>query len=290
MKKGIIWGCLMMLILMGSGCSAKSDMENTKKPNPVQPNRFVTRQELYSFLGSTKTAAGSTGRIVGAVSPHHLTAGSMIAAVIEKIAEQKPRVIIIVGPNHNNEGARILTGFYDWQGPDGVVKTEQTIVQTLLTNNVAACNEEILSHEHSIGSLVPFIGHYLPEARIVPIILQHGVSRNELDELLATLEQFLADDVVILASIDFSHYLPRQEAYERDKVTLQAMQEGDIARIYGMNSEYLDSPASLALVLARARQAGVQGFKVLDHSNSGDILGNDLIETTSYFTLLMQTE
>ncbi len=286
MKKLLLPWLLSCLFLILSGCTDGKLAEVAEKPNPAHPSSFVTRQELYGFLSMPETAEAISGRIVSGVLPHHLTAGKMIAGVIAKIAVQKPRVLIIVGPNHENAGAKVITGYYDWQTPEGIVQAEPEIVRALLASNMVSCDETVLAGEHSIGSIVPFIRHYLPETRIVPLILHHGVSIEQVDALLEVLKPYLEKDVVLLASVDFSHYLSRRQAYDRDEVTLQAMREWDYNKLFHLDSGYLDSPASLALGFRVAQKNGSSDFQVVEHSNSGDILKNDLIETTSYFTLL----
>ena len=292
MKKLLLIGCLIFILLASGGCQNGKTAENPEKqetPNPAHPG-FVTRQELYSYLVTPGQTGQVSGRIFGAVLPHHLTAGKMIAGVIAQLAAQKPRVIIVVGPNHENAGAKVITGYYDWQTPDGIVKAEPDIVNALLAGGIAARDEEVLSREHAIGSIVPFIRHYLPQTRIVPLILHHGVTLAQVDELLEVLKPHLGEDVVLLASVDFSHYLSRRQAYDRDEVTLEAMRAWDYTKLFRMSSEYLDSPASLSLVFRAAQDQGIGSFQLLGHSNSGGILKNELIETTSYFTLLFTEE
>jgi AmmeMemoRadiSam system protein B len=157
-----------------------------------------------------------------------------------------------------------------------------------VNSGLAAVNEEVMANEHSIGAVVPFIGHFLPETNIVPLIFHHDVSLDEVDKILAMLNTYLDEKVVFIGSVDFSHYLSRQEAQKKDEYTLQVMRDFDYGNLYSMSSDYLDSPASLALVFRNAERRGIREFDVLDNTNSGIILKNDMIETTSYFTLIFR--
>lgn len=259
--------------------------------NPLHGSTFVTKSDLYNCLAKLNIDQKdmlAEGQIIGGVVPHHLAAGHLTARLIKNIARNSPPVIVLVGPNHNNAGGKVITGLYDWQTPEGIIKTDQKTVQKLIDKKLAVLDEKVMSTEHSIGAVVPFIRHFMPETLLVPLIFHHDVSVDEVDAILGTLIESLGENAVILGSVDFSHYLTRREAEEKDKVTLKAMQAYDYKALYGMNSDYLDSPASLVLVFRNAEEKGIKEFQVLDNTNSGIILKNETIETTSYFTILFE--
>lgn len=283
--------CFCCLLLLPAGCSegAKTgEIKSRGKVEIVSTNpSFVTRQELNSILASSsKKPSSLEGRIISAVVPHHLVAGHLLVNALETLDQQEPGLVILVGPNHFNKGGKAITGYNGWQTPEGVVQTEESAVRHLLEKGLAVRDEEILSGEHSVGALVPLIQHYLPKARIVPIVLHHDVSLQEVDALLNTLEPFLDEKAVLLSSVDFSHYLTRSEAQAKDMETIRYMKDFDYAALYRLGNDYLDSPASLSAAFRLAEKRGIKEFSVLDNTNSGIILQNDFIETTSYFTLV----
>jgi len=298
--------CLVLLIVFSWGCSLnevgftqknqsheqqKQEKQAEKqgqqsKLYPPHPS-FLTEPELYAVLSASKEQSKLEGTILGGVVPHHLVAGSLITDLLAALVPQKPEVIILVGPNHHNLGGRMITGFSAWQTPEGLVEVEEKIVQALLRESIVGQEEQVLSQEHSIGSLVPLIKHYLPQTQIVPLILHHDVTLEEVDKLLAVLEPWLEDGkVVFLASVDFSHYLTREQAEEKDRFTLKVMKNFAYPTLFHLDNDYLDSPASLALVFRYAERKGLHEFQVLANTNSGRILQNDFIETTSYFSLV----
>lgn len=287
---------LSLFLNLLTGCNnGTQTMENkTRKTNSGQyvsthPS-FVTKQELNSILASSsKGELKAEGKIVSAVMPHHLVAGRLIANAMEVIAKQKPTLLILIGPNHNNQGGKIITGFSGWQTPEGIVQVEDTVVKFLIDHGLALRNEDILSREHSIGALVPLVKHYLPEANVVPIVFHHGVGLQEVDNLLNALEPFLDQKAVLISSVDFSHYLTRSEAQLKDSETIRYMRNFDYPTLFKLGDDYLDSPASLAAAFRLAEKRGLKDIRILDNTNSGIILQNDFIETTSYFTLLFES-
>jgi AmmeMemoRadiSam system protein B len=95
---------------------------------------------------------------------------------------------------------------------DGLAATDRVTVQALLDKGLAVRDDEVLDVENSVGTLVPFIMHFSPETRIVPLILHSRRFLQEIDRLLDAIAPCLKEDAVVVASVDFSHYLTRQEA------------------------------------------------------------------------------
>ncbi|NLV15690.1 MAG: AmmeMemoRadiSam system protein B [Syntrophomonadaceae bacterium] len=273
---------LCLLVFIG-GCGDTGQKSDQAMPNPAHPS-FVTRQEWESIRSYIPLDLDMGHQLSGVV-PHHLVAADLIADYFQLLSQQQPEVLIIVGPNHENQGAPIITGLYDWQTPQGSVRCEEKIVKALINSDLAVRNEEVLSREHSIGSLVPFVRHFLPETRIVPIIFKHGVSLQEVDSLIKGLRDLTDGEAVLLASVDFSHYLTRSEAEVRDKETLSYMENRDLATLFRLGNDHLDSPASLASAFHWAQAGGGGEFILIHNTNSGILMNSEIMETTSYFVL-----
>ena len=279
----IILGCILALM---TGCSKDAIIGERVEVTSTHPS-FVTEKELNSILAERpKEIYRVEGRVVSAVVPHHLVAGRLVVNMMETLVPQQPKVVILVGPNHFNKGGRIITGLNGWRTPTGLMDAQSNIVKFLLQSGLAVRDEETLSKEHSVGALVPLLKYYLPEAKVVPIILHYDVKLQEVDSLLQILEPFLDEDTVVISSVDFSHYLTRSQAQGKDQETLIHMKNFDYSTLFRLGNDYLDSPASLAASFRLAEKEGITEFTVLDNTNSGIILQNDFIETTSYFTLV----
>lgn len=282
-----------MILLTAAGCARTANnggQEREVPLHPAHPSTFMNSRELHAILAATPEPRPVSGRVVSGVVPHHLVAGSMIAEFFQILAGQSPELVILVGPNHENKGGRVITGLSDWQTPAGLMQTDKNVAGELLHTKLVVRDEEVLSREHSVGALMPLIRHFLPEARVVPLILHHDVTLAEVDKLLAALEPHLGGKTVLVASVDFSHYLTRKEAEAKDRFTLETMRNFDYPTLFRLGNDYLDSPASLAAAFRAAEARGIKEFQVLANTNSGILLGNDLIETTSYFTLTLCEE
>lgn len=299
----------MLTLLTGlTGCSNNTKTNTSERVEAYSTHPgFINERELNTILARTSSISSANqdsqqdfeqGRVISAVVPHHLVAGHLIAEVMETLSEQQPEVLIIVGPNHSNRGGRIITGYNGWQTPSGIMSVDTDIVEFLLNKGAAVRDEETLATEHSIGAVVPLIKYYIPEARIVPLVLHYDVTLQEVDSLLKILNTYttesnqkdpdIKEKTVIISSVDFSHYLTRSQAQLKDEEIKIHMQNFDYATLFTLGNDYLDSPASLAAAFRQAEKHGIRKFTVLDNTNSGIIMQNDYIETTSYFTLLFR--
>jgi len=241
-----------------------------------------------SFSEAVRNApesAVATGDVVGGIIPQHWFAGHLITGFFAGLAAQKhPETIILIGPNHTNSGqARMLTSDRAWSTPFGRVEADLAIIETLKESGLVELGGDALTPEHSVAGIMPAIRYYLPAARVVPIILAGNVGLAEAERLAAVLTPLVDEDTVLVASVDFSHYLIQSEASVRDELTLEALRSFDSARLFTLDNDYLDSPPSIAVLLEAMRRIGSDGLALFENTNSGLLAGDELAPTTSYF-------
>jgi hypothetical protein len=142
-------------------------------------------------------------------------------------------------------------------------------------------DDEIVAVEHAVVDIAPLIQPYFPWARIVPLMISNRVSLPELEELAGAVDDCVANFVVI-ASIDFSHYLTSSEAKVKDAETLQIIEERDYESLLGFGNNHLDAPAAMTVFLEVMDSLGARGFERLEHTNSGELSGDRNASVTSY--------
>ena len=224
--------------------------------------------------------------IKGGIVPHHLYPSFIIADFFYQISLQNPETIILIGPNHYERGNfKALTGAYAWETVVGKVKHDKNIIETLVGKNVVRIDEVTLSSEHSLSSMMPFIKYYMPNTKVVPILLSGIFSKRESAILAAQLSELLTKDMILVVSVDFSHYLISPQAKEKDAITLQIMKNFDYEKLYLLNNDYLDSPPSIGILLMVMQKLQTTKMDVVFHTNSGELQNDDSMETTSYFSI-----
>ncbi|MDD5032467.1 MAG: AmmeMemoRadiSam system protein B, partial [Patescibacteria group bacterium] len=141
---------------------------------------------------------------------------------------------------------------------------------------------EAIKNEHAITSEVAFIKKTFPQAKFLPIILKPGVSPEQARELAKKLFELGKNEkILVLASVDFSHYKDSQTARENDQESIAAIRTSALDKIYGLD---IDSPAAIYTLL-KYSQLNQVGFELLNNSNSALLADKpDLESTTSYVT------
>jgi len=233
------------------------------------------------------------GAIKGGIIPHHLLAGRIIASFFKTVASINPdaELVVVVAPNHKRFGnAKIHTGSWDWETPFGILNADDEVVSHLENECGAGTDFKLLEEEHSISSLVPYIKYFLPESKIVPVLLHGDLGLENSKPLGEKIESIVeGKNYLIVASVDFSHYLPVEKADKMDEITIEAIKNRDLTAISHMGNDNLDSPPSIITLLEAMNRAGADSMTVLDHSNSARITGTGAGNTTSYFSIMFST-
>lgn len=224
------------------------------------------------------------------VVPHHLLASEIIAQLFSASRHQAIDTIVILGPNHNdNNATTVATAHLEWQTPLGAVLTDSELVASLVAALDISELPEAFLNEHSVGAIVPFVRHYFPEARIVPIIFNSTATLRDAERVSKWLADNLDAGGLVVVSTDFSHYLTEEEADRHDRITEELIRNGRIDEIIRLNNDYVDSPASVASVMLYARAVNLIP-QFLRNANSNDFSERAFAETTSYFGIAFTEE
>ncbi|MCD4761466.1 AmmeMemoRadiSam system protein B [bacterium] len=245
---------------------------------------FYDKQSFWPAVkAADKIRANSD--IPAIVVPHHLVPSEYIARMLKRASGRQVDQVVIIGPNHNNIGvASIASVKASWQTPFGAVDTHVSLADDLLFTLGIKENFEAFDNEHAVGAIVPFVKYYLPQAKVVPVLLSSYAETSDAEKLAKWLNNNLPDNSLIIFSIDFSHYLSKEEADRKDIITRELIWDRDINRIMGLNNDYVDSPASLITGLMYANYNNLK-INIEKQGNSFDFLLPKPSETTSYFAI-----
>lgn len=266
----------------------------------IHTEGFISQAQMAEALsdrskegtpGRLRTAQTATpireGRIRCLTLPHHNPAAGMIITALEQVAAQdeKPDVVILLGPNHKNEGPAAAVTKASWDTPYGLVQPERDAISALMDTGLTAEFEPVFTQEHSMGAVIPWIARFLPEARIVPLLFHWQYPPDKLEILLETLTPWLEHNSLLIVSADFSHHHTRDEAQERDRIFAALAEQGDWQAIARLSSDYVDCPTLVAAMIRYGISLRLAGPDVLAHTNTGFLSGASRQEVTSYFVL-----
>ena len=133
---------------------------------------------------------------------------------------------------------------------------------------------------------MPFIVQRFPSTPIIPIILKYHQKAEDIDRLITTLQSISSSSTLIIASLDFSHYLSSDIAPIKDAKMQKYIENRDYKQIEGLSNDYIDSPWTLITFLRYLELAGVTQGQMLEHTNTGQVAGQIIESSTSFFTYI----
>ncbi len=238
---------------------------------------------------------GSNGElsVASGVVPHHLLAKEIMEDFFEFIAEQEqhPKTIILLSPDHFNSAVLnqdISFITVDWiTGKEKIENLPvdcELLINLAIENNLKQDHSAVLS-EFGIINLLPFIREYLPETKIIPLLMPEDISREQLDQLVHSIHEISSPRTIMIASVDFSHYLPAEAAAFHDTKSKRVLLNFEEDRFENIE---VDSWQCLygARLFAKLREK--ESPLVIAHKNSVDFLPSDRNKTTSYFSVVFQ--
>jgi len=262
------------LVVARENIEIKIDKEyqNTSE-NKIQIENFYTKIKDVPNIGDIK----------GGIAPHHLLAGYMTATFFNYLHEQKPSVIVLIGPNHFNTGKDpIISSARDWQTSHGVIESAKNIIDELNAKKVLSIDEEAIVGEHSLANIMPFIAKSLPNTKILPIMIYSKTSIEKMDRLISEMLLLVPPDAVVVSSIDFSHYQTSAVSDFHDELSQGIIRNFDYTRLKKLE---IDSVPSLYVLLKSMEFLGYKkvGFDISD--NAAEIThSSDLAGGTSYYS------
>jgi len=253
--------------------NADNEVENTH-------SAYSNIAELYGDLSKIQTWADDSKKL-GGISSHHFFVSNKIASFLAGLKINNPEVIVILGPNHFGAGGKdILVSKYDYQTPWGRLENDKDLGDKLVNSGIAANEEVPFEREHSISALAGFIKYYLPDVKIVPIIIKLNVGAQKAQALSEQLNDILSQNSFVLASVDFSHHTTFFQANEWDKKTAEVLKDFDFSQIYDCQ---MDSHASIYALLKYLQLRGAKDMRYIN-LNSAQLMNNlDFQDVTSYF-------
>lgn len=226
--------------------------------------------------------------ITGLIVPHFAPVSYMTEDALKQVTTT-PDLIILIGPNHYEAGAfPITTGIYQSQifHYDTNFATEK--IQQLASLGIVQKDDVVISGDHSMGTPLPIILSRFPNAKIVPLVLKYHQNPQNIEKLVRGLESISTSNTLIIASLDFSHYLSSDIAPQKDAETEKYIASHDYKHIETLSNDYLDSPWTLITFLKYLEAHGVYEGKQLVHTNTGQVAGQTIESSTSFFTYIFQ--
>jgi AmmeMemoRadiSam system protein B len=216
------------------------------------------------------------------VSPHagYLYSGPVAGAVFSQV--KVPEQVIIVGVNHQGLGAgsAIMTEGA-WAMPFGEVPIDGDLAEAILgRSRFLKDDARAHQHEHSLEVQVPFLQHFQPNLRIVPIALYLADTNvcHDVGEACAEVVRQAEGSVLIVASTDLSH---ESHNYERlkanDRVVIDkilALDPDGLLEDVAEHRVTMCGYGPTAAVIVAANRLGARESKLVRYADSYAVSGS----------------
>jgi len=224
----------------------------------------------------------SRQRIYGIVSPHagYVYSGAVAANGYYETSSMNFDRIVMIGPNHYGIGTGLATvrnGI--WETPLGEVEVDSELASQIAENSGILDFDDLAhSRDHCLEVQLPFLQYIKKnQFKIVPIIMimQDKVTASEIGESIASSTRNL--NTLLIASSDFTHYEPNDEAHRKDDELIKAILSLDISNFY-TTFEKLNVSAcgygAIASIMTAAKALGATKGELLRYATSGDVMGD----------------
>ena len=232
---------------------------------------------------------GSARRIRGAVVPHagYMASGMNAAHAFRAIKEDGlPEAYVVIGPDHYGTARGTVLCSEEYATPLGACKVDVPILEALMDT----FEDDPAAHvmEHSIEVEVPFLQYIDPDPKIVPVIMGRQTPQEALRLASALREACEGRDVVVLASTDLAHYVPKNVAARLDAMVESRVRSMDPDGLYSDVRSNGITMCGYGPVMAAMMFCEGCGSRILSHTDSFDSLGLDRDSVVDYLSAVFE--
>lgn len=247
------------------------------------------KRELNRCFSDT---SDKTLDVIGAVVPHagYVYSGATAASVYALLP--KADTYVFIGPNHTGMGSLVAASQDTWSTPFGDITTDKDLVKKL-AGGIIDLDEKAHMYEHSIEVQLPFLQHrFSHEFQIVSICmgLQDQETAMEVgDELFKAIKDS-DKKIVIIASSDFSHYVPDKVARDTDNYLIESVKALDVDEFYRRIAERNASACGygpISAMLTASKALGAKEGTLVKYATSADVSG-DTSGVVGYAGIIVQ--
>lgn len=224
-----------------------------------------------------------------AIVPHagYPYSGHIAGNIYNLLKKRGDTNFIIIGPNHYMLGSKFAImkkGL--WKTPLGGVSVDEEMAERL-DKSCELLENDVIAHsnEHSIEVQLPFLQYIFGnDFKFVPISISAESKDSTIVDSCKIIGEKIADAIeesgekwTLLATSDFSHYVPEKLAKETDKYVIDPIlrlnAKDFMSRIVEKNASVCGS-AAIATAIYAAKKLGSSRGKLLEYGTSADVTGD----------------
>jgi AmmeMemoRadiSam system protein B len=234
---------------------------------PGDPSALAA--EVTAYLAAGRAPAATPPKAI--IAPHagYLYSGAIAASGYARVAPLAGKIarVVLAGPAHRVHVRGVaIPAASAFTTPLGAVALDREALEAVRRFPFVEVSERAHALEHSLEVHLPFLQAALGTFRLAPLVVGDAAP----EEMAALLEALWGGaETLVVVSSDLSHYLPYDEARERDRRTASAI----VALDAHLEPEEACGAAPINGLLVLARRLGLEA-ELLDLRNSGDTAGS----------------
>ncbi len=235
-------------------------------------------QLLESFFSKTTTGESA----LGIVSPHagYIYSGQIAAHAFSSISPDFSGTFIVIGPSHR--GYLTSVSSIPWETPLGIVDMDTEFIK-----GTGYCDRRTFTERRTFNRGSDAVYQYrFPRSRVVPIMMgeQDPAHAAVVAEKIIAAHLLTKRDIRIIASSDFSHYVPEAQAKDGDLFAIEALTRLDTNEFYRRIREKRVTACGygpISVMVSVCKSMGAQEGRLIQYGTSGDVTG-DRSEVVGY--------
>jgi AmmeMemoRadiSam system protein B len=235
----------------------------------------------------------SPDKVFGAVLPHagHIYSGYQTLPFFQLIRRHHlfPETFVIVHPNHAGLGPPVAVDESElWSNSIGEVPVDKELAVAMKL----PFDHRAHIREHSAEVIIPFIQYFLMDQpfSIVPVCMSeqsHKQASRTAKQILQA-KKLTGRKIMLLASCDFSHFLPSTEGEKRDQLVLDQILQRHAAGVERAVHENRVSVCGYGPIMSLMEYASAHApdykIEILARGHSGEVSPSP--EVVDYISLI----
>ena len=173
-------------------------------------DKFECRKAIEEFSNTDISCPGDPKKVIGGIVPHAgwFYSGRIACNVIKCLnIKGDPDICIIFGKHLHPGSNNFIMGEGGWSTPLGTLEVDSDVASKLIAEFPFSLETpSIYEPDNTIELQLPFIKHFFPQIKIVPIGLPPRLSSLKIAGRVAEISKEMGRNAIVLGSTDLTHY------------------------------------------------------------------------------------
>jgi AmmeMemoRadiSam system protein B len=262
---------VVLLVLVSAGMLDSSRLALAGSSDPYPP-MFRDADVFLKAIELERPKQKPQASLTGITVPHHLLAADLMARGFWRASTSGADRVILLSPDHFHHARHAFaTTPRTFQTVFGMVEPDYPAISSLLAQPELFEESNLFQGEHGIAALLPFVAHFFPKARIVPIVISPNAAKADWEQAISRLLPLVTSRTLVVQSTDFSHYLPSWIAQQRDQETLNVLSANSADQVALLvPSDHLDSRGAQYIQMRLQSILGAKAPIVIANRNASE--------------------